>query len=85
MVNTINRKLSSDKCKAAFEILPKEVVDSLKITKNIFCKTELKITIKNTGLKAAKEFYRVYCYNCEKTMVPKLLKKYRETLSKYYI
>ena len=37
MVNTISRKLSSDKCKAAFETLPKEVVDSLKITKNTFC------------------------------------------------
>ena len=85
MAQYIAHQKSIPSCSSSFQALPKEVKIEMSdlFTIDSFNKTDIVVTTRNTGQKASKHFYCVFCDFCEKEVLPEVLKKYKEYIGKY--
>ena len=68
----MQKTLSQDKCKY-FNLIPSEVQNFVQITTAItYDHKEKSLSISNSGLES-KEYTHLYCTDCEKVLIPKIL------------
>ena len=82
MAQYISDKKSIRSCSSSFNVLPKEVQDEMAdlFDKDSFNSCDLTVSARNTGQKAPKAFYRVYCDFCEKEVLPEVITKFKSIL-----
>ena len=62
----------------SFDVIPDQIKS---IEASTFSKENLSIELKNSGFNPPKSFHRIYCDYCESNILPKLIEKYKESLS----
>ena len=65
----------------SFDMSPDEIKKKGEIKASTFNKENFLIQLKNSGVKPQKSFHRIYCNYCQSNIVPKLIEKYKESLS----
>ena len=66
-------------CKASCESDPKEIKKEFALSKETYKKEDFILTSRNSGMKAPRDFYRVYCNFCEEVL-PGVLSKFKVQL-----
>ena len=65
----------------SFDVIPDEIKKKCETEASTFSKENLSIELQNSGVKPPKSFHWIYCDYCESNILPKLIEKYKESLS----